>query len=190
MTISFQMINQEIDRVNQIITEKLPTDVPFLREIGNHIINSGGKRLRPILVLLVALSQGYKGDKHTVLAAAIELIHTASLLHDDVIDQSSLRRGRPTAQAIWGNTATILTGDFIYSNTFNMLTMLDDMDIMAEISNATRIVSEGELLQLSYVGKADMHEDDYLQIIFKKNSGHLSSSHPHCRYIGSERKNT
>ena len=156
--------------VNATILEQLQSEVPLIETIGHHIIDGGGKRLRPLMVLLSALSCQYSGREHINLATIIEFIHTATLLHDDVVDQSNMRRGRNTANAIWDNSAAVLVGDFLYSRAFQMLAQLNNMQIMSELSNTTNIIAEGEVLQLINSGRTSLSEQDYLAVIFKKTA--------------------
>ena len=140
------------------------------KKIGHYIVESGGKRLRPLLVLLAANAAGYKGDKHIPLAAIIEFIHTATLLHDDVVDNSDLRRGKDTANAKWGNAPSVLVGDFLYSRAFQVLVEIGSMPIMEVISNATNVIAEGEVLQLLNTKNPDTTEDAYMQVILGKTA--------------------
>ena len=170
MTPFHAAVKDDFQAVNQTILTQLHSDVPLIETIGQHIIDGGGKRLRPLLVLLSALSCQYQGRDHINLATIIEFIHTATLLHDDVVDQSNMRRGRNTANAIWDNSAAVLVGDFLYSRAFQMLAQLNDMDIMSELSNTTNIIAEGEVQQLINAGKTNLSEQDYLNVIFKKTA--------------------
>jgi octaprenyl-diphosphate synthase len=156
--------------VDVVIRERLHSDVVLVRQVAEYIIQSGGKRLRPALVLLTAGALGYQGGHHHVLAAVIEFIHTATLLHDDVVDASDLRRGRQTANAMFGNSASVLVGDFLYSRAFQMMVAIDDMRIMRVLSDATNVIAEGEVLQLMNCHDADVDETDYLQIIRYKTA--------------------
>ena len=137
--------------VDAVIRRRLHSEVVLVRQVAEYIIQSGGKRLRPALVLLAAGALGYRGTRQHELAAVIEFIHTATLLHDDVVDESNLRRGRETANALFGNAASVLVGDFLYSRAFQMMVEVDDMRIMRVLSDATNIIAEGEVLQLSLI---------------------------------------
>src|SRR5471030_2802040 len=134
-----------MDAVNAVIRLKLQSEVPLVSQIAEYIINAGGKRIRPVLVLLVAGAFGYQGTRHYELAAIVEFIHTATLLHDDVVDESALRRGRQTANALFGNAASVLVGDFVYSRAFQMMVGVNDMRIMRILADATNVIAEGEV---------------------------------------------
>ncbi len=156
--------------VNQMIVDRLHSDVELVENIGEYIVEGGGKRLRPLVVLLAALSCGYKGRDHIKLACIIEFIHTATLLHDDVVDTSELRRGRPTANNKWGNSPTVLVGDFLYSRAFQMLVELGNMDIMKSLADTTNAIAEGEVQQLINAGDPTVSEQNYLNVIHKKTA--------------------
>ncbi|HSH29303.1 MAG TPA: polyprenyl synthetase family protein, partial [Thiohalobacter sp.] len=157
----------EVDRV---IQERLRSDVLLINQLGLYIINSGGKRLRPLLVLLAARACGYAGPHHVPLAAIIEFIHTATLLHDDVVDASDLRRGRDTANAIWGNEAAVLVGDFLYSRSFQMMVEIGSMRIMEIMAQTTNTIAEGEVMQLLNCHDPDTTEARYLEVIRSKTA--------------------
>jgi len=163
-------IEPQFEAVNDYIINHLGSNVPLVEKIGHYIVESGGKRLRPLLVLLAANAAGYKGDKHIPLAAIIEFIHTATLLHDDVVDNSDLRRGKDTANAKWGNAPSVLVGDFLYSRAFQVLVEIGSMPIMEVISNATNVIAEGEVLQLLNTKNPDTTEDAYMQVILGKTA--------------------
>lgn len=169
-----EAITPELERVNTTIIKRLYSDEPLVEDIGHHLIQAGGKRLRPILVLLSAKALGYEkqGDDahHIELAAIIEFIHTATLLHDDVVDVSSLRRGLPTANAQWGNAPSVLVGDFLYSRAFQMMVSIGSMNIMHILSNTTNVIAEGEVQQLANTKNPDLKEEDYLNVIYKKTA--------------------
>ena len=160
----------EFERVNQLIIEQLHSDVPMVENVGHYIVDAGGKRLRPLLVLLSAASLGSCDDKHIKFAATIEFIHTATLLHDDVVDISSLRRGRPTANAEFGNAPSVLVGDFLYTRAFQLMVQLGDMDVLHHMADTTNIIAEGEVLQLVRAGDADTSEAQYLDVITRKTA--------------------
>lgn len=149
-----------------------PTHLPrsLVEKIGDYIISAGGKRLRPLLVLLAGKTLGYKGDDLCLLAATIEFLHTSTLLHDDVVDASGLRRGRSTANALWGNAPSVLVGDFLYARSFEMMVELGSMPVMRIISQATRVIAEGEVLQLSKVRDASTTEETYMEVIRGKTA--------------------
>lgn len=165
-----QSVAAEMDAVNQVIRERLHSEVPLVQQIAEYIINAGGKRIRPALVILIAQAHGYRGGAHHELAAVIEFIHTATLLHDDVVDESSLRRGRKTANALFGNAASVLVGDFLYSRAFQMMVALRDMRVMEIVADATNVIAEGEVLQLLNMHNAAVTEEQYLQVIRSKTA--------------------
>ncbi|MDM3872401.1 polyprenyl synthetase family protein [Porticoccus sp. W117] len=156
--------------VNDLIINQLHSDVGLVENIGQYIVDAGGKRLRPLLVLLAANACGYQGKRHVELAAIIEFIHTATLLHDDVVDTSDMRRGRATANARWGNAPSVLVGDFLYSRAFQMLVAIGDMEIMSILADTTNLISEGEVQQLINAGNPDISEADYFEVIRKKTA--------------------
>ncbi len=157
-------------RVDALIRQRLASDVVLINQIADHIVASGGKRLRPMLHVLAAGAAGYRGAQHVKLAAIIEFIHTSTLLHDDVVDESDLRRGRKTANALWGNAASVLVGDFLYSRSFQLMVELDDMRIMRILADTTNTIAEGEVLQLLNIGNADVDEAAYLAVIERKTA--------------------
>jgi octaprenyl-diphosphate synthase len=164
-------VADEFESVNQLILNSLKSDVGLVENIGSYIVDSGGKRLRPVLVLLSALANGYSNGKdHIKIAAIIEFIHTATLLHDDVVDVSALRRGRETANEIWGNAPSVLVGDFLYSRAFQMLVEISDMNIMSVFADATNVISEGEVQQMAHAGNSDLDESTYEEVIFRKTA--------------------
>jgi octaprenyl-diphosphate synthase len=160
-----QAVAKEFTAVNKTILNQLHSNVPLVENIGHYIIDAGGKRLRPLLVLLSSQALGYAGSRHIEMAAIIEFIHTATLLHDDVVDLSQLRRGRATANAQWGNAPSVLVGDFLYSRAFQMLVSLGDLQIMSVMANATNLVAEGEVLQLVHAGDINTNEASYRRVI-------------------------
>lgn len=166
----YSVVSEDFELVNTLILERLQSDVPLVEKIGHHIIESGGKRLRPLLVLLSAKSLNYKENSHALLAAIIEFLHTATLLHDDVVDTSDLRRGRPTANANWGNAPSVLVGDFLYSRAFQMMVELGSMKIMDILSHATSVIAQGEVMQLMNVKNPDVSEDRYMDVIQGKTA--------------------
>lgn len=166
----YDTVADDFSRVNQLIIQRLSSDVPLVEKIAHYIIESGGKRLRPLLVLLSSQALGYDRDEHLKLAAVIEFLHTATLLHDDVVDTSDLRRGRSTANARWGNAPSVLVGDFLYARAFEMMVELKSLPIMDVLSHATAVIAEGEVMQLTNVKNPDLTEDQYMQVIFKKTA--------------------
>ena len=164
------VIATDMSAVNQVIRQQLHSDVALVNQIAEYIINAGGKRIRPVLVLLVANAYGYQGKHHHELAAIVEFIHTATLLHDDVVDESSLRRGRQTANALFGNAASVLVGDFLYSRAFQMMVSINSMRVMQILADATNVIAEGEVLQLLNMHDPDVTEERYLQVIRSKTA--------------------
>ncbi len=164
------VIEPQFESVNDYIINHLGSNVPLVEKIGHYIVESGGKRLRPLLVLLAANACNYTGNNHISLSAVIEFIHTATLLHDDVVDNSDLRRGKDTANAKWGNAPSVLVGDFLYSRAFQIMVEIGSMDIMHVISNTTNVIAEGEVLQLLNCRNPDTSEDDYMQVIIGKTA--------------------
>jgi octaprenyl-diphosphate synthase len=160
----------DMEAVNTLIRTRLASDVVLINQIAEHIIGGGGKRLRPMLHLLAARAAGYRGDDHIQLAALIEFIHTSTLLHDDVVDESDLRRGRKTANAVWGNAASVLVGDFLYSRAFQLMVELDSMRVMRILADTTNRIAEGEVLQLLNIGNPDTNEQAYLDVIERKTA--------------------
>lgn len=163
-------IARDMEIVDDVIREKLHSHVALIRQVSEYIINSGGKRLRPALVILSAGAFGYSGKFHHNLAAIVEFIHTATLLHDDVVDESELRRNRETANALFGNAASVLVGDFLYSRAFQMMVEVDDMRVMQVLADATNTIAEGEVLQLLNCRDPQVTEENYLQVIRYKTA--------------------
>ncbi len=161
---------QDIQRVNQVIEEHLASDVVLINQLSQHIIHSGGKRLRPMLVMLAARACGYRGELDALLAAVIEFIHTATLLHDDVVDDSEMRRGQQTASAIWGNQAAVLVGDYVYSRAFQMMVKSDSLRIMNLMADTTNTIAQGEVMQLLNINEPDTTEAAYHQVIYRKTA--------------------
>jgi len=161
---------EDMATVNRLIEKRLYSDVALVNQLSNYITNSGGKRLRPLLVLLSARAFGYDGEQHFNLAAVVEFIHTATLLHDDVVDASDRRRGNETANARWGNEAAVLVGDFLYSRAFQMMVESDSMHIMQILADATNVIAEGEVMQLLNCNDPDTTEQRYLDVIHCKTA--------------------
>jgi len=166
------LVLTEADRqaVDREINRRLSSDVALINQLGGYIIHSGGKRLRPLIVILAARALGYQGDKHITLAAIIEFIHTATLLHDDVVDASEMRRGQATANMVFGNEASVLTGDFLYSRAFEMMVDVGSMRVMDILAKTTNNIAEGEVLQLLNCHDPDVTEERYLQVIYSKTA--------------------
>jgi octaprenyl-diphosphate synthase len=165
-----QLVDEDVQAVDELIRTRLSSDVALINQLSHYIINNGGKRLRPLLVLLAARACQYQGDQHINLAAVIEFIHTATLLHDDVVDASKLRRGNMTANAVWGNQAAVLVGDFLYSRAFEMMVEANDMYIMEVMSHTTNTIAEGEVLQLLNCHDAETTEARYLEVVSRKTA--------------------
>ena len=170
MQIFHKVVEKEFAAVNALVVSQLQSDIGLVENIGHYIVDAGGKRLRPVLVLLSALANGYTGNEHLKMAAVVEFIHTATLLHDDVVDVSTLRRGRETANAQWGNAPSVLVGDFLYSRAFQMLVQVANMPIMGVMADATNVISEGEVQQMANAGNCDITEDIYRQVIYRKTA--------------------
>ncbi|MET0184280.1 MAG: octaprenyl diphosphate synthase [Achromobacter sp.] len=163
-------IAEDMKEVDAVIRARLDSEVVLIRTIGDYIVGAGGKRMRPALVLMIARALGYEGRNHHVLAAVVEFIHTATLLHDDVVDESDLRRGRQTANAVFGNAASVLVGDYLYSRSFEMMVDVDSMRVMKILSEATTVIAEGEVLQLLNVHDPDVSQERYLQVVRYKTA--------------------
>jgi len=170
-------VEHELKDVNTLISQQLNSDIALIRQIGIHLIHSGGKQLRPITVLLSAGACGYDtGAAHITLAAVIEFIHSATLLHDDVVDASSLRRGESTANDLWGNAASVLVGDFLYSRSFEMMVAVGSMEVMKIMAHTTNTIAEGEVMQLLNCHVADVTEDQYIEVIHRKTAQLFSAA--------------
>lgn len=167
---ALELIVHDMGEVDKVIAHRLNSSVPLVGQISQYIIAAGGKRLRPALLLLVAGALGYKGTQHHNLAAVVEFIHTATLLHDDVVDESTLRRGRATANEAFGNPASVLVGDFLYSRAFQMMVDANDMRVMEVLADATNVIAEGEVLQLMNMHDASLDEGAYLRVIRSKTA--------------------
>lgn len=159
-----------MERVNALIFDKVGSNVQMIPEVANHLINSGGKRLRPMLTIAAAELYGYRGDGHIKLAAAVEFMHTATLLHDDVVDESDQRRSKPTARMIWGNQASVLVGDFLLGQAFRMMVDVGSMDALDVLSRASAIIAEGEVMQLAAAKKLSTTEEQYMAVIKAKTA--------------------
>lgn len=165
-----QLIQHELEQTDQLIHQRLKSEVELINSLAEHIIDSGGKRIRPVLVLLIAKATGQCQQKHHLTAAIIELIHTATLLHDDVIDTSSLRRGKPTANSIWGNTASVLTGDYLFSRAFEMMVEIQSLKALNILATASNEIATGELMQLSNAHNPELSIKAYLETIEYKTA--------------------
>jgi len=164
------LVDDDRRAVDAEIGRRLHSDVALVNQVGAYIVHAGGKRLRPLIVLLAARAVGYPGRQHILLAAIVEFIHTASLLHDDVVDASQLRRGRSTANAVWGNEASVLVGDFLYSRAFEMMVEVGNMRVMEILAKTTNTIAEGEVLQLLNCHDPDITEAQYLHVIHSKTA--------------------
>ena len=173
-TVAFDAVSNlardDMQAVDRLIATSLETDVALVSQVSRYIVSSGGKRLRPLIVLLAARGFGYDGDKHVHAAAIIEFIHTATLLHDDVVDSSSRRRGKDSANTVFGNQASVLVGDFLYSRAFQMMVDIGSMRVMQILADATNTIAAGEVLQLMNVHDPDTTEDAYRQVIYRKTA--------------------
>jgi len=163
-------LGADMAAVDRVLRDNLSSDVALIRQVAEYIIAGGGKRLRPAVLLLAAQASGYSGTAHHVLAAVIEMIHTATLLHDDVVDESDLRRGHATANAAFGNAASVLVGDFLYSRAFQLMVGVQRMKVLAIVADATNLIAEGEVLQLMHTGDAGLAEDAYFEVIRRKTA--------------------
>jgi octaprenyl-diphosphate synthase len=164
------LTKNEARAVDQLIINELSSDVVLINQMGHYIVGNGGKRLRPMLLLLAAKALGEVDDKHLILAAVIEFIHTATLLHDDVVDESDLRRGKESANAVWGNAASVLVGDYLYSRAFEMMVRTGNMRVMEILSKTTTLIAEGEVLQLLNCNNPETTEAKYLEVISRKTA--------------------
>ncbi|MFL2547126.1 MAG: octaprenyl diphosphate synthase [Candidatus Rariloculaceae bacterium] len=165
-----ELVAEDWAGVNRLIIQRLGSDVALVNQVAHHIIHGGGKRLRPLTTLLAARACGYEGEEHTLSAAVIEFIHTATLLHDDVVDDSGLRRGRETANAVFGNQASVLVGDFLYSRAFQMMVEIGEIRILNVLANATNTIAEGEVLQLMNCNNPDISEAEYMEVVYRKTA--------------------
>src|SRR5690349_11102319 len=163
-------VAEDMRRVDELISPRLESDVPLVRQVAQYLVAAGGKRLRPALLLLSSSALGYRGDARLTLAAVVEFIHTATLLHDDVVDESRLRRGQPTANAAFSNAAAVLVGDFLYSRAFQMMVEVDDMRVMRVLADATNTIAAGEVLQLMGSHDPEVDEARYLEVIRRKTA--------------------
>ncbi|MGX2975495.1 octaprenyl diphosphate synthase [Ursidibacter arcticus] len=166
----YSLAKADIQAVDHTILAQLNSDVVLINQLGHYIISGGGKRIRPLIAVLAANALGYQGQQHITCAAFVEFIHTATLLHDDVVDESDMRRGRETANARFGNAASVLVGDFIYTRAFQMMASLQSLDILAVMSDATNVIAEGEVQQLMNVNDPDTTEENYMQVIYSKTA--------------------
>lgn len=178
-----ELVKDDFGAVNREITERLRSDVVLINTLAAYIVNSGGKRLRPLLVLLGSRALGYRGQNHVILAAIIEFIHTATLLHDDVVDASEMRRGRSTANSIWGNEASVLVGDFLYSRSFEMMVTMENMRVMEILAGTTNLIARGEVIQLMNCHDPDTSEERYVEVIRFKTAKLFEAASQLCAVI-------
>jgi len=164
------LVREDLKAVDDLLINRLESEVALINQVSSYIINAGGKRIRPLLVVLMSRALGYQGINHHVMAVVIELIHTATLIHDDIVDESEVRRGKETPNQVWGNAASVLVGDFIYSRAFEIMVEPNSMEIMKVLSKATNAIAEGEVLQLLNIGNKELNEADYLKVIEKKTA--------------------
>ena len=170
------LTRDDMERVNRLILSKTGSDVAMIPEVANHLIDSGGKRLRPMLTIAAAQMCGYKGAHHVTLAAAVEFMHTATLLHDDVVDESDMRRGKQAARMVWGNQASVLVGDFLLGQAFRMMVDADSMAALDVLASASAVIAEGEVMQLAAAQSMDTTEDDYLAVVKAKTAALFSAA--------------
>lgn len=172
----YSVVDADFKAVNDLIVRQMHTQVPFIEQVGRYIIDSGGKRLRPLVCLLAARALGYTGTQHLTIAAVVEFLHTATLLHDDVVDASNLRRGRATVNSVWGNAPSVLVGDFLISRAFQMVVGVGSMKILQILSDATNLIAEGEVLQLVNCRNPETSEDSYFRVIHYKTAKMFEAS--------------
>lgn len=170
LAVARALVDRDLDQVNRLILERLDSRVSLIPELARHLIAAGGKRIRPVLTLLAARLCGYSGTRHIGLATSVEFIHTATLLHDDVVDESDLRRGRDTANAVWGNKAPVLVGDFLFSRAFQLMVADGNLKVLKILSDASAIIAEGEVAQLITANDMDTDEDAYFEVIRGKTA--------------------
>jgi len=171
-----KLVKPDMERVNRLILAKAGSDVEMIPEVARHLIDSGGKRLRPMLTIAAARMCGYEGEHHVMLAASVEFMHTATLLHDDVVDESEMRRGKKAARMVWGNQASVLVGDFLLGQAFRMMVETGSLSALDVLSHAATVIAEGEVLQLSTARNLDTNEDEYLAVIRAKTAALFSAA--------------
>lgn len=176
MQAALNIIGDDLKNVELQFRKDLESDVPLIRKVGEYVLSSGGKRVRPALLLLAARLCGYTGDKAVPLASVIEFIHTATLLHDDVVDSATLRRGLASANTLWGNEASVLVGDFLFSKSFSLMVAVGSLDILKVLSDATTVIAEGEVMQLLCTGEIDLSEDKYIEVVRSKTAILMSAA--------------
>ena len=176
MQAALNIIGEDLKLVEQQFRKDLQSDVPLIRKVGEYVLSSGGKRVRPALLLLSARLSGYTGEKSVPLASVIEFIHTATLLHDDVVDSATLRRGIASANTLWGNEASVLVGDFLFSKSFSLMVKVGSLDILRILSDATTVIAEGEVMQLLCTGEIDLTEERYINVVRSKTAILMSAA--------------
>ena len=176
MQAALAIIGEDLIQVEQQFRKDLQSDVPLIRKVGEYVLSSGGKRVRPALLLLAARLCGYTADKAVPLASVVEFIHTATLLHDDVVDSATLRRGLASANTLWGNEASVLVGDFLFSKSFSLMVGVGSLDILRVLSDATTVIAEGEVMQLLCTGEIDLSEEQYIKVIRSKTAILMSAA--------------
>jgi len=176
MQAALNIIGEDLRNVELQFRKDLESDVPLIRKVGEYVLSSGGKRVRPALLLLAARLCCYEGNQAVPLASVIEFIHTATLLHDDVVDSATLRRGLASANTLWGNEASVLVGDFLFSKSFSLMVTVGSMDILRILSGATTIIAEGEVMQLLCTGEIDLSEDQYIKVVRSKTAILMSAA--------------
>jgi len=176
MQAALELIGDDLKKVEEQFRKDLESDVPLIRKVGEYVLASGGKRVRPAMLLLAARLCGYQGDQAIPLASVVEFIHTATLLHDDVVDNASLRRGLASANTLWGNEASVLIGDFLFSKSFSLMVAAGSLDILRVMSHATTVIAEGEVMQLLYTGEIGLTEEQYIDVVRAKTAVLLSAA--------------
>jgi octaprenyl-diphosphate synthase len=176
MQAALNIIGTDLINVELQFRKDLESDVPLIRKVGEYVLSSGGKRVRPALLLLASRLCGYQGDKAVPLASVVEFIHTATLLHDDVVDSATLRRGLASANTLWGNEASVLVGDFLFSKSFSLMVAVGSLDILRVLSDATTVIAEGEVMQLLCTGEIDLTEERYINVVRSKTAILMSAA--------------
>src|SRR5512138_2982662 len=176
MEAALALIGDELTQVEQQFRKDLASDVPLIRKVAEYVVSSGGKRIRPALLLLAANLCGYRGERHVPLASVVEFIHTATLLHDDVVDNANLRRGIASANTLWGNEASVLVGDFLFSKSFSLMVADGDLNVLRVLSGATTMIAEGEVLQLVCTSDLEITEERYVEVVRCKTAVLLSAA--------------
>ena len=176
MQAALELIGEDLKQVEEQFRKDLESDVPLIRKVGEYVLASGGKRIRPAMLLLAARLCEYQGNQAIPLASVVEFIHTATLLHDDVVDSATLRRGLASANTLWGNEASVLIGDFLFSKSFSLMVAAGSLDVLRVMSKATTVIAEGEVLQLLYTGEVDLTEEQYIEVVRAKTAVLLSAA--------------